>query len=298
VLLSASLALGLSAPAWAQTEPAETDKGAPSEAAEAEAEEEESDFFSGIAQVDFTNRYYFNGILNEDHGLIAQPWGELYFTLFSSDDGLIREAGVGGGVWSTFHSQETLAENGPHSLYETDWYPLVWLTFPQNITLTTYYYFYTSPNGAFDTVQELNFELAWDDSETLGKWSMKPWINFAIETDRTSFGDEEGSAVQMGIEPTLYTFENDDLPVTLTAPVELGLAIDEYYEEEDGDEDTYQYLTFGLTATAELAFLPDSAGTWKFAVSGKAIHVGDTLEEFNGKGEWDGIWVASLIWEF
>jgi hypothetical protein len=288
--LAALLVLAPVAPALAQDE---TGAATP---AGAEPAEEES-WFSGLLQVDFTNAYYFNGILNEDQGFIAQPWLELYATLYSSDDGLIREVGVGGGVWNTFHENETLAENGPQELYETDWYPLLWVTFPGDVTLTTYYYFYTSPNGAFHTVEELNFELAWDDSETLGRWSMKPWINFAIETSGTSFGPDEGSAVQMGVEPTLYKFEHDDLPVTLSLPLELGLAIDDYYEEEDGSEDTYAYFSFGLTATAELAFLPESAGTWKVAVSGKGMHFNDALEDYNGE-DLVGIWTASVIWEF
>ncbi|HEU4429285.1 MAG TPA: hypothetical protein VFT98_11070, partial [Myxococcota bacterium] len=41
--------------------------------------------FSGIAQLDLTNAYYFRGILNENDGLIAQPWGELYANLYSSE---------------------------------------------------------------------------------------------------------------------------------------------------------------------------------------------------------------------
>jgi hypothetical protein len=283
------LALGPIAPALAQDDGATT-------AAEAEPEEEES-WFSGILQTDFTNAYYFNGILNENQGFIAQPWLELYATLYSSDDGLIREAGVGGGVWNSFHEEETLAENGPHSLYETDWYPLLWVTFPGDVTLTTYYYFYTSPNGAFHTVEELNFELAWDDSEALGRWSMKPWINFAVETSGTSLGDHEGSAVQIGVEPTIWTWEHPTVPVAFTLPLELGLSIDDYYEL-DGEEDTYGYFSFGLAATMELGFVPEDYGSWKVAVSGKGLHFGDVLADVNNGDDLYGVWTASLIWEF
>ena len=72
------------------------------------------------------------------------------------------------------------------------------------MTLNTIYYFYTSPNGAFTTVQELNMKLAWDDSEAFGAWSMQPWINVAYETENTSYGPSRGTGVQLGVAPTLY----------------------------------------------------------------------------------------------
>ena len=55
-----------------------------------------------------------------------------------------------------------------------------------------------SPNAAFKNTQELNFKLAWDDSDTLGKWAVHPWINLAIETENTSFGPNSGEGVQLG----------------------------------------------------------------------------------------------------
>src|SRR5262249_31059005 len=154
----------------------------------------------------------------------------------------------GAGVWASFHTKETGAVDGPHSLYETDLYPIISLEFAHNISLTTIYYFYTSPNGAFTTAQELNLKLAWDDSETFGRFALQPWINLAIETKNTAFGDHEGQGLQMGIEPTLWTFgEGGDYPVTFSAPLELGLSINNYYEEEDGSEDTFGYFSFGIS---------------------------------------------------
>ena len=147
--------------------------------------------FSGIAQLDLTNAYYFRGILNENDGLIAQPWGELYFNAYSSEDGLIRDVTFGVGVWLSIHSEETLATNGPHSLYEADYYPLVSTDFAGGFNLLTIYYWYDSPNGAWgDAVEELNLKLSYDDSESLG---LSPWVNVAIETHSTSLGGSSGT---------------------------------------------------------------------------------------------------------
>ena len=111
----------------------------------------------------FTNAYSPRHLTRR--GLIAQPWAELYVSLYSAEDGPIRDVTLGAGVWNSIHSEETLAADSPESVYETDWYPLLSVGFANGLTLTTTYYFYTSPNDAFDTIEELNFTLEWDDSE-------------------------------------------------------------------------------------------------------------------------------------
>jgi hypothetical protein len=271
LVMTAVLALGLAAPALAD------------DSMETGGEPEDEGFlgrFSGMVQSDFTNVYFFRGILQERDGFIAQPWGELYFNAYSSETGFLRDVTFGAGVWASFHTEETGASDGPHSLYETDWYPLISLGFAHNISLTTTYYFYTSPNGAFATAQELNFKLAWDDSETFGRFAVAPYVNFAIETHNTAFGPNEGAGVQMGIGPTLFTIgEGSDMPVTVSAPIELGLAIDDYYEEEDGDENTFGYLNFGLSASVPLSFIP--FGSWSFTLTAKGWYLSDTLAEAN-----------------
>ena len=268
---------------------------------EAEKSEEAEGWLShlsGAMQVDFTNAYYFRGILQERDSFIAQPWGELYYSLFQSEDGPIRDVSIGGGVWSSFHTEETGATQNPKSLYETDWYPIVSVELPQSLSLTTIYYFYTSPNDAWESVQELNFKLAWDDSETLGRFALQPWINLAIETHKTSFGPHKGEGFQMGIAPTLYEIPIEHYPVTLTAPVELGLALDEYYERDDGHESTFGYLSFGMAASFPLAFMPECLGSWSFTVTGKGYWLSHTLADVNLGRNLSPVVIGSLGVEF
>jgi hypothetical protein len=293
ILFWASIVLAAAAPAAAEEE------AAAEPVAEAAAEPEGPfSRLSGSAQVDFTNAYYFRGILQERNGLVAQPWGELYYSLYASETGFIRDFSIGGGVWASFHTEETLAEHGPHSLYEVDWYPVLSVEFPNGVSLTTIYYFYTSPNGAFQRVDELNLKLAWDDSETFGRFALQPWINLAIETHRTSFGDDEGAGLQLGIAPTLYEFAHDSYPVTFTVPIEAGFAIDDYYEREDGSENHFGYLSFGLSASVPLAFMPESAGAWTFTLTGKGLYFSNTLAEVNLGRSLYPVFTASLGVEF
>jgi hypothetical protein len=268
ILAASLLALGLSGPAAAEGE----DAGPLSR-------------FSGSMGVDFTNAYIFRGIMQEDDGFIAQPWAELDYNVYSSETGFLRDVTIGAGVWNSFHSEKTLAENAPTWLYETDWYPVVYLGLPAGLTLTTYYYFYTSPNDAFQTAQELNFKLAWDDSEAFGRFAMAPWVNLAIETRRTAFGPDEGVGLQMGVEPTLYSVEHESYPVSFTFPVELGLAIDDYYEDETGSENAFGYLSWGLKVSVPLAFVPKELGEWSFSVAGKGFYFSDDLAAVNDGGD-------------
>lgn len=246
----------------------------------AEDAQEESRF-SGVFQLDFTNAYFFRGILQEREGTLFQPWLELYYKLYSSDDGFIRGVSVGAGIWNSFQSERTLQANGPQWLYETDLYPVISVEFPGNVSLTSVYYLYTSPNGAFKNVQELNLKLAWDDSETFGKFAVHPWINLAIETENTSFGPNAGEGLQMGIAPVLYASDAEQYALTLTLPAELGLGISNYYENAGGGENTFGYGSVGLVASLPLSFMPSNLGDWTLSASGKYYAFSETLENAN-----------------
>jgi len=266
-------------------------------AAEAAAEEDGSRI-SGILQIDFTNAYFFRGIMNERDGFIGQPWGELYFNLFSADEGLVRDVTIGGGVWNSWHSEKTGRDHGPGPLYETDWYPLFSVGFENDITFTLIYYFYSSPNGAFDTVEELNLKLEWDDSEVLGRFALAPWVNLAMETHLTSFGDDKGEGVQLGIEPTLFELESDEYPLSFSLPAELGLTIDDYYEDANGSENTFGYASLGLMASLPITAIPENFGSWSVSAGGKIFFLSETLQDVNRGDHVYPVVTASLGVEF
>jgi hypothetical protein len=261
-------------------------------------EEEAGSRISGILQFDFTNAYIFRGIMQERDGFIMQPWGELYLSAYQAEEGFLRDFTVGLGVWNSVQSEKTLAEHSPRILYETDLYPLLSFTFPYGLSLTTTYYWYTSPNGGFKTAQELDLKFAWDDSEALGRYSLQPWVNLAIETHRSALGDAEGEGVQLGVAPTLYTFDHPTYPISITIPLEVGLSIDDYYERDNGDNSPFGYFSWGLAMSVPLAFVPARYGTWSFLLSGKGFYFGNTLQQVN---HGDSLWplgVASLSLEF
>ena len=235
---------------------------------------------SGTVQADFTNAYLLPRHPAGGRWLHRRsPGRELYYNLYKSDDGPIRNITVGGGVWNSFHTEETGHQQSPKSLYETDWYPIVSVGLPGNLTLTTIYYWYTSPNDAYRTVQELNFKLGWDDSGALGKFALAPWINLAVETHKTSFGPNKGVGLQMGVAPTLYTIPLENYPITLKLPLELGLALHDYYEHANGHENAFGYFAAAGTASVPLAFVPKGLGNWSFTATAQGLLLFEHAQE-------------------
>jgi hypothetical protein len=273
-LLAMALALGLSAPAHA---------------------EEAEDRFSGIFQLDVTNAYYFRGILQEREGVILQPWTELYYSLYSDEDGFLRDVTIGAGMWSSFHSERTGASDTMGWWYEADYYPLVSMDFAGGLNLLTVYYFYTSPNDAFTTAQELNFKLSWDDSE-FWDFALNPWANLAIETVNTAFGPDEGTGLQFGIAPTLYTAPNDAFELSM--PAEAGVSIEDYYEGSDGENHFWGYANVGLAMSIPLTFMPEDLGSWSLGLAAKYFFFGHQLEGANRGRSSYPVGVASIGVEF
>ena len=52
------------------------------------------------AGVDFTTEYYFRGIIQEDQGLISQPWMEASIAIN-------EKLGLTFGIWNSFHDNHT-----------------------------------------------------------------------------------------------------------------------------------------------------------------------------------------------
>jgi hypothetical protein len=189
----------------------------------------------------------------------------------------------------SIHSRETLATNSPTSLYEVDYYPLVSIEFAGGFTLLTTYYFYDSPNGAWDqAVQELNFKLSWDDSEALGAFAVAPYMNLAIETYSTSLGGSSGTGLQLGIAPTFY--ENDHF--SISGGAEIGLTIGDYYEEVDSNENGFGYATVGGAVGVPIN------DTFAANLGFKYYIFGDDLQTVNGGHGGHGVFTASLSASF
>ena len=232
---------------------------------------------------DFTNAYFFRGILQERDGFIWQPYGGVTFSLAKDVGyGVIDNIDFSLGSWNSIQSNQTFSSgSGPANWFESDvlvgFTVGLWGFVSTNIT----YAAYTFPNGAYSVAQELDWTTSFDDSELLGAFALNPSMLWAFEVDNTAFGDKEGIFLGLGVKPGVTLFEDAEYPLTLAVPLSVGLSVSEYYEEPGGDNDTFGYFDGGLVASVPLAFIPSDYGSWSASASVDYLALSGTLARAN-----------------
>jgi len=238
--------------------------------------------------VEFPTHYFFRGILQEDDGIIAQPFLEATVKAYEGSAPL-NSVSATIGIWNSFHGGPTGADGlnqDPASWYEADLYGGLTFGLFDNFQFGVLYTAYTSPNGRFSTIHEIAFRLAYDDSKLLGAFALAPSVLVAFEVDGQADtghpGHGEGVYVQLGIQPGFKLFEDAKYPISVTFPVTVGLSADDYYEFNTGSDDTFGYLDVGVMFGVPLAFIPASMGTWEIHAGVHFFFLGDNNETVNG----------------
>jgi hypothetical protein len=241
---------------------------------------------------DFTNAYFFRGILQERDGFIWQPYGGVTFKLAEDVGyGVIDNIDFSLGSWNSVQSEQTFASgSGPANWFESDvivgFTMGLWGFVSTNIS----YIAYTFPNGAFSTAQELDWTIAFNDSELLGPFALNPSMLWAFEVDSTAFGDQEGIYLGLGVKPAVTLFEEAEFPVTLALPLTVGLSVSDYYEVPGESDDTFGYFDAGLVASVPLSFISSDYGSWSVSAAVDYLALSGTLADANeGNG---GYWVG------
>jgi hypothetical protein len=287
-------------------EGAETPPSAKAEDAAATEEEDSDDPNLGALSITidstFTTAYMFRGILNVRDGLIWQPSISLSLNLFESEEGVVESVDLGMGTWLSIQSEDYAGTPGSDGTYEVDYYPSLSVTWAGGITSAITYYFYTSPNDTFRTVEEVAIDLSYDDSEMLGAFALNPTATFAFETHSTSFGTGKGAVFELGLEPgvelELPCEKGAEYPIALTFPFKMGLSMDEYYNDNAGEDDTFGYARLGLHAGIPLACIPPRYGQWSITNGFDVYFLGDALETYNQNDEVYPVWTSSITMDY
>ena len=234
--------------------------------------------------IDYTTAYYFRGYNQEDTGFIFQPYATITAALAETDDYAINGYV---GIWNSFHEKKTLAsDTGPSTWYESDIFGGLDLVMGK-FTIGTVYTFYTYPNGAFNTIQEIGFKVAYDDTDFMKgngiDFALKPYAAIYFET-----GDGNGTEdtyLELGVAPSFSVGSVGGTPVTLAVPVVLGMSVDDYYLDDGGDNEFFGYGSIGAFASIPLG---DSGkyGAWTLTGGVQYIQLfADSAEAVNDGGE-------------
>jgi hypothetical protein len=294
----------------------EEDAGASASATAGDAEategEDAGDPNTGALSITFDNSlttaYMFRGIMNERDGLIWQPSITLSLNLYEAGAGAVESVDFAIATWLSVHTEETYESgNGPDAIYEADYYPSLGVSWTGGLTTALTYYFYTSPNGAFDTVEEVVVDLSYDDSDVLGPFALNPTASFVFETRRSSFGGTgKGAVFELGLEPavevTLPMEAVEDYPISLTFPLRIALSMDDYYRNGPED-DVFGYARLGFHFGIPLACIPPRFGDWSVTNGFDVYFLGDAVHEYTkdtfGMGDTIyPVWTSSLTLDY
>lgn len=234
--------------------------------------------------VDFATDYYFRGIIQETDDSIIQPYAEIGLNLYEGAAALHSITGTLG-IWNSFHGGASGADGSgttdPKFWYESDLYAGVAFGFADRFELGFSYILYTSPNGSFNDVGEWDISLSFDDSELLGALALAPSLTLAFEVDGTAFGPDEGTYLELGIEPGATLLERSQVSVGVSVPLTLGLSLDDYYEDDDGDDEGFGFFDAGIAMALGFNGMPKSFGELSVTVAGHFLFLGDHLEAAN-----------------
>ncbi|MCX6967161.1 MAG: hypothetical protein NTZ46_05165 [Verrucomicrobia bacterium] len=228
---------------------------------------------TGDIGINFVSEYISRGAPQEVKGVIAQPYADLYVSLFEGT-GFVNKVSLNLGVWSSFHSAHTAAGSvgtkHRSAFYEFDYMPGVAVTFAKNYTLTASYFEFDSPNNAFDPSRNLNFNLAYNDTDLLGAFALHPHITYMRELQgkaTTGPAGTHGNYYEVGILPALPAYG----PVTISFPITAGFGSNDFYALNHG----FGYFSGGVNAAVAIACIPAKYGSWAFNTGATYYHLAE-----------------------
>jgi hypothetical protein len=234
--------------------------------------------WNGDLGINFVSAYIAFGILQENKGVIAEPYIDVYHTLFQGD-GWISKVTLGIQLWSSIHSEETLANRGSSvaAWYEFDYYVPLAITIAKRTTATFSYLEYDFPNGAFTPQRGVQVNIAYDDSDLLGALALHPHALVLYNFDGVlGAGKSHAWYGEIGVTPGFTVAKKTTYPITFTFPVLLGFGDAHFYPG-----DAYGYFSATGNVGVPLAFLPKSFGAWTANAGFTYYHLGNATAEIN-----------------
>ncbi|MBX3404091.1 MAG: hypothetical protein KF699_11835 [Phycisphaeraceae bacterium] len=229
--------------------------------------------------IDAVTVYQFRGFVYEDSGPIVQPWAEVDLTVLETDSAAIR---LLLSTWHSFHGQATDAESQDgfrRHWFEADASAGIGADLgPWNVTAQ--YNVYTSPSDAWPTMQEVSFNLSYADDWLPAGWSLNPHALLAFEVGpAANDGMRNGVFLELGVSPTYEFTDGPCAGVMLSFPIALGLSLSNYYEDDEGRNDAFGYVSLGAGATIPLG--RTGPANWSLSLGIEALMLGGAAASFN-----------------
>jgi len=216
--------------------------------------------------VDVASAYFFRGYQQADHGLIMQPYLNIFTAKTIQEDLIIRP------YISLFNSTHFAPNNRMADMSDvmlgavTNW---------SGFMIDSRYAYYNMSPQMRTPVHELGAKVSynllalWDDVEALKPFTLRPFAG--VYGDLITDQDTVQLYANVGIEPT-WRFEVATTKIGLGMPIEWGLGGNKYYFNSDGSNAAYGYFSSGLTASIALP-VPEGYGQWFLNTSVQYLHL-------------------------
>jgi len=275
--------------------PASSQAGTETKASKNVIEETKTSCITGDLGVNFVSEYITRGLVEQNQGVIAQPYADIYFRLYKGD-GAINNVSFQLGTWSSLqnHSNDpafnpgNFQGNGVKAWFENDFTGAVAVTFLKNWTSTLSYLEQDYPSDAFESGRAIQLALAFNDADYLGAFALHPHVSVLDQLNTNKTGavgiKKYGWYYEIGIAPT-YTFLKDSkYPITATVPVTAGFGDSNGFYGGYAGNNVYGYFTTGLNASVPLAFIPSCYGAWTTNAGFNYYNLGTAPQQYSGSG--------------
>jgi hypothetical protein len=231
---------------------------------------------------DVVTQYWYRGIAQENQGLILQPYVDVTFGLLSEGQ-FTLDAYLG--TWNSLHYGNPTGDGW----YESDFVAGAVLGLPEfGVSLDLSYVYLYSPLAGEKFAEEINFVIGYDDTDVMDSFgvpfTLNPYALFAFEIGGGSdAGDRRGSYFELGAQPEFANvIDSADYPVSIAIPLTLGLNMGRYYEDGQGNDNTFGFLDIGVVASVPLTFIPTDFGAWTASAGLHWIYLGDSASNIAG----------------
>lgn len=182
---------------------------------------------------------------------------------------VVNRVSVVGGMWNNFLDTAP----GGQAWNEIDPIISVEVQMWKNWIFSITYVPFVSPPDLFDTEHNLEFKIAYDDTDLLGDFALHPYVkpfwNFSGDSV-VVLGDTPSWDFEIGIAPSFTFMKDTSLPVTVTFPIFMTLGDSKFFGGGEGGIGTY---SAGIEVSIPLTFIPKEWGFWKLHAGVQYFHI-------------------------
>jgi hypothetical protein len=217
------------------------------------------------------NQYFFRGLRQGSKGVVMQGAADMRVALYDEDEFKFQTIG---GAFVTFHpGDERNGDNLSAALLELRGFLGLGVLTPY-MEVKGLFTAYTSPNGTFEDVYELDlFGRFKDDVLWAGPYDDQMWrgffpaITLAQEVSGARDGVNPGTYLELDLAPRLRMLHGAILGLDFVFPMAVGLSLHDYYQIPTRPTGKIQnnflgFASVGFLMDFDYRLLPERLGGW------------------------------------